>query len=97
MSASMTEAALFELLSLELRVDSEGTLCYYNARGQIHRVHGPAVVCTNGFRAWHQNGLLHRIDGPAIEYDGGFRAWLINGKELTEAEWQQAVSGMENV
>ena len=69
---------------------------YYNALGQLHRVYGPAVVCTNGFRAWHQNGLLHRIDGPAVEYEDEYRAWYINGKELTEAEWQQAGS-METV
>ena len=26
----------------------------------------------------------------------GYRAWYINGKELTEAEWRQAVASMEN-
>ena len=39
----MTEAALFELLSLECRVDDMGAVRYYNALGQKHRMYGPAV------------------------------------------------------
>ena len=115
----MTEAALFELLSLECRVDSDGAVYYYNAHGQLHREYGPAVMHENGrhewhqngkrhrldgpaverpggFRSWWQNGLLHRLDGPAVMQAGGLRAWFINDKELTEAEWQQAVASMEN-
>ena len=96
LTAPMTEEALFELLSLECYVDSDGTVRYYNTQGKIHRVHGPAVEYSDGFRAWYQNGRLHRLDGPAVETNGG-RAWYINGKALTEAEWQQAVASMENV
>ena len=96
MTDAMTELALFELLSLECRVDGLGSLRYYNALGQLHRVYGPAIVCTDGYRAWFQNGQRHRIDGPAVEYEDEYRAWYINGKELTEAEWQQAGS-MESV
>jgi hypothetical protein len=106
-------AAVFELLSLECRVDVEGTAEYYNALGQRHREHGPAIVYedgtlewflngirhradgpaieyTNGRRDWYQNGQLHRLDGPAVEYSDGYCAWFIDGKALTEAEWQQA-------
>ena len=92
MTGPMTEAALFELLTLECCVDSDGTARYYNALGQIHRAHGPAVERPDGYRAWYQNGQRHRIDGPAVEYEDEYRAWYINGKELTEAEWQQAGS-----
>ena len=74
MTEAMTEAALFELLSLDCRVDSGGGVCHYNTQGHLHRVYG-----------------------PAIEYSNGNRTWYINGKVLTEAEWQQAVSSMENV
>ena len=88
------EAALFELLTLECKVDASGTVCYFNAQGQLHRVYGPAVERPNGYRAWYQNGLLHRLDGPAIECPNGYRAWYINGKPLTQAEWQQAVASM---
>ena len=43
MTEALAEAALFELPSLECRVDAYGNLCYYNSLGQLHRVHGPAV------------------------------------------------------
>ena len=74
----MTEAALFELLSLECRVDAKGTVRYYNAQGLPHREHGPAVEYSDGYRAWFQNGLLHREAGPAIEYVSGRREWYQN-------------------
>jgi hypothetical protein len=35
--------------------------------------------------------ITHRIDGPAMEYPTGDNRWFINGKELTEAEFNQAV------
>ena len=143
MTETLTEAALFELLSLECRVDSDGNVHYHNSLGQIHREHGPAVEYSYGARAWYQNGQRHRVDAPAVEYSGGgrewwqngqlhrldgpaieqpygFRAWyqndqlhrldgpafeysdgskfwFIKGKELTEAEWLQAVASMEAV
>ena len=97
MTDAMAELALFERLSLECCVDSNGTVQYCNAQGKLHREYGPALIHTGGHRAWYQNGLLHRLDGPAIECADGFRSWHINGKPLTEAEWQQVVSSMEIV
>lgn len=76
----LTEAALFELLSLECRVDVTGTLRYYDARGQLHRVYGPAVVHRDGSRSWYQNGWRHRIGAPAVERADGGRAWYQNGQ-----------------
>ena len=75
----MTELALFELLTLESRVDEYGTLHYYNAQGQLHRVYGPAVECPDGRREWYQNGLRHRLAGPAVEYSDGTCEWYQNG------------------
>ena len=83
MTGPMTEAALFELLTLECCVDSDGTARYYNALGQIHRAHGPAVERPDGYRAWYQNGQRHRIDGPAveyIEYNDARKIWYQNNR-----------------
>ena len=91
------EAVLFELLSLECRVGSDGTVRYYNKQGQLHREYGQAVEKPDGYRAWWQNGQRHRIDGPAFVHADGYRAWFINDKMLTEAEWRQAVASMETV
>ena len=80
MTDAMAELAVFELLSLECRVNSYGATTYHNSSGQLHRVYGPAVESANGALAWYQNGLSHRLDGPAIEYSDGFRAWYQNGR-----------------
>ena len=80
MTEAMSEDAVFELLTLGCRVDSDGTLCYYNAQGQLHRVHGPAVIYPGGDREWLQNGRMHRLDGPAAEYTDGYRAWYHKGQ-----------------
>ena len=79
MTDTLTEAALFEILSLECRVDSYGNVSYHNSDGELHRVYGPAVEHPGGFRTWWQNGSLHRLDGPALEYSDGFRSWWQNG------------------
>ena len=79
MTEAMSEAASFELLSLECRIDTKGTEHYYNKQGQIHRVYGPAVKYADGTHAWFQNGQLHRWYGPAIEYADGGRTWYQNG------------------
>ena len=78
MNGQLTEAALFELLSLECHVDSKGTVHFYNALGQLHREYGPAVEYKDGGRAWCQNGQRHRVDGPAVEGVDGYRAWWQN-------------------
>ena len=80
MADVMSELALLELLSLECRVDDTGTLRYYSAQGQIHRVHGPAAIYRDGTDVWYQNGQCHRADGPALIHAGGHRAWYQNGR-----------------
>ena len=72
------EAALFELLKLECKIDANGTVRHFNAQGQLHRKYGPAVVYADGCRAWYQNGLWHRLDGPAVEFPNGRREWYQN-------------------
>ena len=79
MTDTMTEEALFESLTLECRVCSDGSVRYYNTLGQMHRVHGPAVKYVDGAQVWYQNDLLHRLDGPAVEHPDGFRSWWQNG------------------
>ena len=93
----MTEAALVELLSLECRVDPDGSIRYYNSLGQLHRLYGPAIEYSDGYRAWYQDDKLHRLDGPAVDFGSNVYRWYIDGKELIKAEWQQVVASMGNV
>ena len=55
MTEPMTDT-VFELLSLECLVDSDGAAYYYNAQGNLHRVYGPAIEYPDGSREWFING-----------------------------------------
>lgn len=50
-----------------------------NSNGDFHCEDGPAIVWSNGDKAWFINGVRHREDGPAIEYET-FVAWYNYGK-----------------
>jgi hypothetical protein len=41
------------------------------------------------------NGKCHREDGPAVEYTNGSKAWYINGKRLTEEEFNTRMNPVE--
>jgi hypothetical protein len=46
------------------------------------------VVVTGDFTEWYNlEGQLHREDGPAIEHINGDKYYYINGKGLTEKEF----------
>ena len=88
----MSEQAVFDSLKYRIEVNEYGNRRYYNSAGYLHRNNGPAIVCSNGYKSWWQDGELHRIDGPAVEYAKGGNAWYINGKRLTEDEFNQVIS-----
>ena len=87
----MSEQTVLEALKYRIVVDEKGTRRYYNKDDRLHRTNGPAVEYTDGTKRRLQDGQYHRIDGPAMEYPTGDNRWFINGKELTEAEFNQAV------
>ena len=87
----MSEAAVFEILQLHLKVDAAGTRRYYNSEGQLHRVYGPAVEFLSGERWWYRNGKLHRTDGPAIISKTGVPSFWLNGEYMTPSEYDCAV------
>jgi len=68
-----------------MRIDPEdGSKEWYNAKRQLHREDGPAVIRSNGDKAWYINGQLHREGGPALEYANGTKMWFIHGKRHRE-------------
>ena len=81
------DAALAELLTLNVEVNDQGTTIYRNGSGQMHRIHGPAFISADGHKYWYQKGLRHRTDGPAVEWPGGIRVWFINNEKFTEEEF----------
>ena len=66
--------------SLRRVVETDGTVCYYNHEGELHREDGPAVEDANGDRWWYLNGQRHRDGGPAVECADGVRAWWHHGE-----------------
>ena len=58
-----------------------GTICYYNADGQEHRLDGPAVEYSNGDKIWYINGKVHREDEPAIIFASGTKKWFSYGRK----------------
>lgn len=52
----------------------------YYIDGRLHRLDGPAVETTNGFKMWFNKGMLHRTDGPAVECPSGHYEYYVNGK-----------------
>ena len=60
--------------------------------GKLHRIDGPAIEYADGSKEWCLDGKLHRVDGPAVEFANGSKYWYLDGKELTQAQWKQAVT-----
>jgi len=70
----------------KVKVNTAGTIEWYQ-NDKLHRLDGPAIEYANGYKFWYQNDKLHRLDGPAVEYANGDKEWYIEGKELTEEEF----------
>lgn len=75
-----TSEALAELLSLRCKITTNGARVYLNDRDEYHRIHGPAIVYTDGGESWYQNGQLHRDHGPAIVHTDGQVLWYQRGR-----------------
>lgn len=71
---------LAELLTLTMTLDEYGDITYTNQAGELHRVHGPAVIWADGERGWYQHGRRHRVDGPAVTLPDGSEHWYISGR-----------------
>ena len=64
----------------KVTVNCNKNIRWYNDKDQFHRLDGPAVEGTNGYKEWWVEGKLHRLDGPAIEDANGYKAWFVEGK-----------------
>ena len=52
----MTEQELAEILTLTCEVDKLGNIKYRNSAGKKHRIHGPAVIWSDGGESWWLDG-----------------------------------------
>jgi len=43
----------------------------------------PAIIYSDGFKAWFKRGKLHRIKGPAVEFERDkVKKWYLNDKYI---------------
>jgi hypothetical protein len=77
-------------------IDTYGTSRWRNEKRELHRLDGPAVEQSSGYKGWFVGGKLHRLDGPAIEWPSGFalwpagrNLWAIDDAELTAEQFEQ--------
>ena len=75
------------------RYFSSGTKYWLNQNDQLHRLDGPAVEYSSGYKAWYQDDQLHRLDGPAVEYSNGDKIWCIEDKNYTEQQFNAHLKG----
>ena len=68
--------------------ETYGNKFYYKdpAKTILHRVDGPAVEHTDGYKVWYVNGVRHRLDGPAVEYADGVKSWYVDGIFIFEVD-----------
>jgi len=76
----------FHRLDGPAREYANGDKLWYK-NGERHRLDGPAIEWSCGGKSWWQNGKLHCEDGPAVELANGDKAWHIEGRKLTEEEF----------
>jgi hypothetical protein len=67
-----------------------GSKAWY-VEGKPHRLDGPAIEWVDGHKAWFKNGKRHRLDGPAVEFAAGDKEWWVDGVEVTEEDYLEAV------
>ena len=88
--SNLSDDALAELMTLTVTVTKDGTR-YRNSDGQLHRVHGPAIIYETGGCVWYLNSHIHRTGGPAVEHSDGSRYWYQHGNRHREdgpaVEW----------
>jgi hypothetical protein len=57
-----------------------------------HRVDGPAVEYSDGYKSWFKEGRLHRIGDPAVEFHSNWwvrRDWYIEDEEYIKEDYDK--------
>jgi hypothetical protein len=68
-----------------------GTVEYLNAKGELHRIGGPAITWWYGTQEYWVDGKRYRTDGPAVIWSDGTQLYWVAGIEYTEEQYPKAV------
>ena len=67
-------------MKYEVEVTKYNTIWRNPETKQLHRLDGPAIEYSHGYKEWYIEGKRHRLNGPAIEYSDGSKEWWVEGK-----------------
>ena len=75
-------------LTLDKRIFDDGSISYYNDRGELHGLGDkPAVILADGTQEWWVNDKRHRDgDKPAYIRADGSKEWYDNGELHREGD-----------
>ena len=74
-------------------VDNAGNIHYYDEKGVLHRVGGPAVETKSGYKSYWKHGRIHNLEGPAEIRANGTEAYFIEGVfYFSKKEWAKKVN-----
>ena len=74
---------------VDVGITDYGTIYHKDANGRYHNPYGPAVMYSNGYKAYYIHDKRHRTDGPAVIYPSGDKAYWVNDKHLSEEEFNK--------
>ena len=80
-----------KMIEVELKNEDDVVLYYIKGTKVSHRDDGPAIEYTNGDKVWYQHGKRHRLDGPAVEWDNGNKEFWVDGKYLSQEEFDRKI------
>lgn len=68
----------------------------YNAiwflkRHNFHHINGPSWIRSEGHEEYCINGSRHNTKGPSYIFADGVKCYYLDGKYLSEKEWQNEV------
>ncbi len=76
--------------------DGGGYTVWYNKEGQLHRLNGPAVENSDGYKTYWMNGKCHNLEGPAVIYSSGEVEYHIENKLYSKKDWEKEVQKIKS-
>jgi len=71
---------------------------YWYLDGELHRLDGPAVERTDGYKAWYCQNKNHRLNGPAVMRTNGDNSWWVNGIQyIGGSKYKKAVKDYKKI
>jgi hypothetical protein len=74
----------------------ENGVIEYLKNSLFHREDGPAIIKSDGYKAWFFEDKRHNLYGPAVVYPNGNKEYWIHDKNMTKEVWEKEVAKPNN-